>query len=114
MDDSWKNGLVEIENPFERIGKGKAVNKCRGCDDYYVFKVKKDVPVSKLDLSLRARNCLLRGGYMNLSSLSGITERDILSIKTAGKKSSDEILEYVRHLCLDNADLYGIRLVANN
>ncbi|HEX6640210.1 MAG TPA: DNA-directed RNA polymerase subunit alpha C-terminal domain-containing protein, partial [Thermoanaerobaculia bacterium] len=51
-----------------------------------------------MQLSVRARNCLTRGGIATIGDLSRRTVRDLQSIRALGAKTLDEILGEVRRL----------------
>ena len=55
----------------------------------------RDVPVSSLELSVRARNSLIGGGVNYLSELMKLTERNLCTFSSMGKKTFTEIIEFV-------------------
>ena len=57
----------------------------------------------ELELSVRAYNCLKRASINSMAELLKKSEHDLLNIKNFGKKSSDEVVERLRHFGLDLA-----------
>jgi hypothetical protein len=55
----------------------------------------RDVLVSSLELSVRARNSLIGGGVNYLSELMKLTERNLCTFSSIGKKTFTEIIEFV-------------------
>ena len=55
-----------------------------------------DILIANLDLSIRARNCLLRARIETLSELSERTILDLKKIRNLGRKCLDEIIEVAR------------------
>ncbi|MEX0741672.1 MAG: DNA-directed RNA polymerase subunit alpha C-terminal domain-containing protein, partial [Phycisphaeraceae bacterium] len=50
-----------------------------------------EVPISDLDLSVRANNCLDSAGIRSVGDLTSMTESDLLKIRSFGKTSLREI-----------------------
>lgn len=61
------------------------------------------ITIEDLELSVRAYNCLKRASINNLQELLKKSEHDLLNIKNFGKKSSDEVIEKLKHVGLDLA-----------
>ena len=61
------------------------------------------ITIDELELSVRAYNCLKRASINSMSELLKKSEHDLLNIKNFGKKSSDEVIERLRHFGLDLA-----------
>ena len=59
--------------------------------------------IEELELSVRAYNCLKRASINSMAELLKKSEHDLLNIKNFGKKSSDEVIERLRHFGLDLA-----------
>lgn len=55
-----------------------------------------DILISNLDLSIRARNCLLRANIETLSELSERTILDLMKIRNLGNKCLEEIIEVAK------------------
>ena len=61
------------------------------------------ITIDELELSVRAYNCLKRASINSMAELLQKSEHDLLNIKNFGKKSSDEVIERLRHFGLDLA-----------
>lgn len=61
------------------------------------------ISIEELELSVRAYNCLKRASINSMQELLKKSENDLLNIKNFGKKSSDEVVERLRHFGLDLA-----------
>ena len=61
------------------------------------------ITIEELELSVRAYNCLKRASINSMAELLKKSEHDLLNIKNFGKKSSDEVVERLRHFGLDLA-----------
>lgn len=61
------------------------------------------ISIEELELSVRAYNCLKRASINSMAELLKKSENDLLNIKNFGKKSSDEVVERLRHFSLDLA-----------
>ena len=61
------------------------------------------ITIEELELSVRAYNCLKRASINSMNELLKKSEHDLLNIKNFGKKSSDEVIERLRHFGLDLA-----------
>ena len=61
------------------------------------------ITIDELELSVRAYNCLKRASINSMAELLKKSEHDLLNIKNFGKKSSDEVIERLRHFGLDLA-----------
>lgn len=53
----------------------------------------KDMPIEKLNISVRTYNCLKRHGISTVGELSTMTEEKLMRVRNLGKKNYDEILE---------------------
>ena len=58
-----------------------------------------DIPLEKLNLSVRAYNALMRGGIRSLDALCKLSEEELFSIKNLGAKSVREILNCREEWC---------------
>ena len=58
-------------------------------------------PLSELDLSVRAQNCLHAGGIITLADLVKCEREDLPKLRNFGKKSMDELEELMDRLKLD-------------
>lgn len=65
-----------------------------------VYKEEKQPPktvlIGKMELSVRAKNCLLRAGYRTLDDLVNSSIIDLMKIRNLGRKSLKDIIEVVR------------------
>jgi DNA-directed RNA polymerase subunit alpha len=61
-----------------------------------------DKSIDTLDLSVRARNALLRSGYKKIEDLLFLKPEEILSIRNVGKRTLDEILSMQHKLLYDS------------
>jgi len=59
-----------------------------------------NMPVEKLDISVRALNCLRRSGIDTVGELASLEEKDILSLRNFGQKSRQEVEEKLQALGL--------------
>lgn len=59
------------------------------------------ISIEELELSVRAYNCLKRASINSMAELLKKSENDLLNIKNFGKKSSDEVIERLRHFGMD-------------
>ena len=116
--DIWTNGTVSPEmalveaskilrkhlNPFvqfEDIGSSvvsEDVASQSATDDEFIRKLQ--MPVSELDLSVRARNCLETARIETIAELVCRTEDDLLGVRSFGKTSLKEVEEQLAHLDL--------------
>lgn len=55
----------------------------------------KDILIKNLPLSVRAINSLSNSGYVSVSQLVNVTYSELMSIKNMGKKTAEEVLEYL-------------------
>jgi len=61
------------------------------------------MPVEKLDLSVRAMNCLRRSGINTVGELVSLGEKELLSLRNFGQKSRQEVEEKLQTLGLSFA-----------
>ena len=52
----------------------------------------KNVPISELDLSVKAYNCLKRAGIDTIEDLTRKTPTDMMRIRSLGRKTLEEII----------------------
>ena len=89
---------VEVEETFEEEEEeGDAI------DYKEVERVSERLrkPLSELDLSVRAQNCLHAGGIVTLADLVKCEREDLPKLRNFGKKSMDELEELMDRLKLD-------------
>lgn len=61
------------------------------------------IPLSALELSVRARNCLTRAGITTLGQLAVLTPRDLAGLEHLGRQTLAEIRDLLRSLNLSLA-----------
>lgn len=54
-----------------------------------------DIPIEEADLSVRSKNALKHGGIKFVSELIYLTEQELMNFRNMGRKSVDEILNYI-------------------
>lgn len=59
-----------------------------------------DIPIEKTPLSVRAKNSLTHGGIHFTSQLVGKTFHDLLPLKNMGRKTAEEILNYLAKILI--------------
>ena len=62
-----------------------------------------NMPVDRLDLSVRTMNCLRRGGIETVGQVIGKGEKGLMALRNFGEKSSQEIDERLKELGLSLA-----------
>jgi DNA-directed RNA polymerase subunit alpha len=92
--------LVEQLKPMVDYGRVSAIDDEKKAirasipDDLY------NMPVEKLDLSVRAMNCLRRSGINTVGELVSLGEKELLSLRNFGQKSRQEVEEKLAGLGL--------------
>ena len=92
--------LVEQLSPFidyariSRIEVEKQFIRASIPDEKY------NMPVEQLDLSVRTMNCLRRGGVTTVGELISKGEKELLSLRSFGQKSKQEVEERLKALGL--------------
>ena len=119
----WSNGTIDVANALTQASElliehfvqiagisGKTIQTREVenviVDEEEVVNTASDEPsitIDELELSVRAYNCLKRASINSMSELLKKSEHDLLNIKNFGKKSSDEVIERLRHFGLDLA-----------
>jgi DNA-directed RNA polymerase subunit alpha len=66
-----------------------------------------NMPVEKLDLSVRAMNCLRRSGINTVGELVSLSEKELLSLRNFGQKSRQEVEEKLVSLGLTFPKMSG-------
>jgi DNA-directed RNA polymerase subunit alpha len=95
--------LIEQVKPFQEFGRSTQLDEERQAiraaipDDLY------NMPVEKLDLSVRAMNCLRRSGINTVGELVSLGEKELLSLRNFGQKSRQEVEEKLQTLGLSFA-----------
>ena len=120
----WSNGTIDVTTALSQASElliehfvqiaaisGKAVQTQEFdaviSDEEEVVEVadssEPSITIDELELSVRAYNCLKRASINSMAELLQKSEHDLLNIKNFGKKSSDEVIERLRHFGLDLA-----------
>jgi len=92
--------LAEQLKPFVDYGRSTQLDEERQAiraaipDDLF------NMPVEKLDLSVRAMNCLRRSGINTVGELVSLGEKELLSLRNFGQKSRQEVEEKLQTLGL--------------
>lgn len=95
--------LMDQLKPFMDYGRATQLDEERQAiraaipDDLY------NLPVEKLDLSVRAMNCLRRSGINTVGELVSLGEKELLSLRNFGQKSRQEVEEKLQSLGLSFA-----------
>jgi DNA-directed RNA polymerase subunit alpha len=95
--------LMDQIKPFMEFGRATQMDEERQAiraaipDDLY------NMPVEKLDLSVRAMNCLRRSGINTVGELVSLGEKELLSLRNFGQKSRQEVEEKLQTLGLSFA-----------
>lgn len=111
----WSNGSVDVNNALSQSAKFLIEHFMQIASlmgqptistiDTVVEEVEQEtvpsISVEELELSVRAYNCLKRASINSMAELLKKSEHDLLNIKNFGKKSSDEVIERLRHFGLD-------------
>jgi len=106
------NPFVEYFQPGEELG-AEAVpvaEEAAGTEEYVSeLERKLAMPISSLELSLRAANCLEAENIMTVGQLVRLSEEDLLNIRSFGKTSLREIKRKLADLGLSiGMDLEGV------
>ena len=58
----------------------------------------KDMPIEKLNISVRAYNCLMRYGISTVGRLSAMTETQLKRLRNLSKENYNEIIEKLKDI----------------
>ncbi len=117
--DIWTNGTVSPEmalveaakilrkhlNPFVQLAElgeervSAAAAAAASVDDELIRKLQ--MPVSELELSVRASNCLESARISSVSELVSKTDNDLLKVRSFGKTSLREVKKKLQDMGLD-------------
>jgi len=103
---SPKHALLYASNILQRhldifVGFGRLPEEEQEEDEgLEEFKKKLSTPISELELSVRSSNCLKQAGIEKIGELVKKTEKQMLSYKNFGKKSSLEIKQILENMGL--------------
>jgi len=106
------NPFVEYFQPGEELGvaAAPAAEEVPGAEEYVSeLERKLAMPISSLDLSVRAANCLESENIMTVGQLVRLSEDELLAIRSFGKTSLREIKRKLADLGLTQGmDLEGV------
>ena len=106
------NPFVEYFQPGEELGAEAvpAVEEAAGAEEYVSeLERKLAMPISSLELSVRAANCLEAENIMTVGQLVRLSEEGLLNIRSFGKTSLREIKRKLADLGLSiGMDLEGV------
>ena len=106
------NPFVEYFQPGEEVGAepAPAAEETAGAEEYVSeLERKLATPVSQLELSVRASNCLESENIMTVGQLVRLSEEDLLAIRSFGKTSLREVKRKLADLGLSlGMDLEGV------
>lgn len=111
----WSNGSVDVNNALSQSAKlliehfmqiaslmgQPTISTIDAVVEEVEVETVPSISVEELELSVRAYNCLKRASINSMAELLKKSEHDLLNIKNFGKKSSDEVIERLRHFGLD-------------
>jgi DNA-directed RNA polymerase subunit alpha len=95
--------LMDQIKPFVDYGRTNQIDEERQAlraaipDDVF------NMPVEKLDLSVRAMNCLRRSGINTVGELVSLGDKELLSLRNFGQKSRQEVEEKLQSMGLNFA-----------
>lgn len=106
------NPFVEYFQPGEELGAEAPppVEEAVGAEEYISeLERKLAMPISQLELSVRASNCLESENIMTVGQLVRLSEEDLLAIRSFGKTSLREVKRKLADLGLSlGMDLEGV------
>lgn len=109
-DEAYKKGLSEgHENGY--VEGYKAACELSTADAQKALEAAPDITLEDLDLSVRAYNCLKRGGFSTLKQLANADPERVARVRNLGKKSYEEVIETLKKY---NIDTKGYETVLNN
>lgn len=112
----WSNGSIDVNNALSQsatlliehfmqiasiTGQPNITPVTISSEEEIVDEAVPSISIEELELSVRAYNCLKRASINSMAELLKKSEHDLLNIKNFGKKSSDEVVERLRHFGLD-------------
>jgi DNA-directed RNA polymerase subunit alpha len=106
------NPFVEYFHPGEEVGaEAVAAEEAAPSAEEYVSELERKLamPVTQLELSVRASNCLESENIMTVGQLVRLSEEDLLAIRSFGKTSLREVKRKLADLGLSlGMDLEGV------
>lgn len=105
--------IKEIYSFLNKYKKGeyKAACELSTADAQKALEAAPDIALEDLDLSVRAYNCLKRGGFSTLKQLVNADPERVARVRNLGKKSYEEVIETLKKY---NIDTKGYETVLNN
>lgn len=103
----------EIKSKLEQFGNGiwePSVEPKKEEESDRLERLKREIPIGVLDLSVRARNCLKSRNYSLLNHLSGLSKKDLLEINNMGRGTAGEIIKKINVFLDENKALYDEEL----
>jgi DNA-directed RNA polymerase subunit alpha len=92
--------LVEQLKPMVDYGRASDIDDEKKAIRASIPEDLYNMPVEKLDLSVRAMNCLRRSGINTVGELVSLGEKELLSLRNFGQKSRQEVEEKLTGLGL--------------
>lgn len=115
-DEAYKKGLSEGHENGYAEGY-KAACELSTADAQKALEAAPDITLEDLDLSVRAYNCLKRGGFSTLKQLVNADPERVARVRNLGKKSYEEVIETLKKYNIDTKDyetvLNNFSLVVN-
>lgn len=114
----WSNGSIDVNNALSQsatfliehfmqiaslTGQPSISAVSVASEEVVEVDANPTITIEELELSVRAYNCLKRASINSMQELLKKSENDLLNIKNFGKKSSDEVVERLRHFGMDLA-----------
>jgi len=92
--------LTDQLRPFVEYGRTNQIDEERQAMRAAIPNDLFNMPVEKLDISVRAMNCLRRSGISTIGELVSMDEKEILALRNFGQKSRLEVEEKLQTLGL--------------
>ncbi len=92
--------LADQFRPFVDFGRSSQFDEERQAIRAAIPDTVFSMPVEKLDISVRALNCLRRSGINTVGELVSLDEKDIAALRNFGQKSRQEVEEKLQALGL--------------
>ena len=90
--------LVEQITPFVEFSKVSQIAEEKKALKASIPQELFDMPLEQLDLSVRAMNCLRRGGINTVGELVSTDQKELLGLRNFGEKSRQEVQERLKAL----------------
>ncbi|MCL2111271.1 MAG: hypothetical protein FWH32_03270 [Clostridiales bacterium] len=86
---------------FIKSPQSQKISQAMVSEDYCTFE---NMDIASLPLSVRAINCLKREGMLSSHELLFLNEDDLMSIRNMGRKTCDEILDFIKSISPQQAN----------